>query len=64
MPGLLNKCTRCGRYTLRKDSCPECGGPIKSAHPPNISLKHRYIDLIVKVRRKERAQGLKGSKEE
>ena len=53
MPGLLNKCTRCGRYTLRRDKCPLCGAPVKSAHPPNISLKHRYIDLVLKTREKK-----------
>ncbi|MEM0329447.1 MAG: nucleolar RNA-binding Nop10p family protein [Nitrososphaerota archaeon] len=53
MPGLLKKCTKCGRYTIKEESCPVCGGPLKSAHPPNISLKHRYIDLITKARRKE-----------
>ncbi|MCS7132651.1 MAG: ribosome biogenesis protein [Aigarchaeota archaeon] len=51
MPGLLNKCTSCGRYTLRQDNCPTCGAPVKSAHPTGISLKHRYIDLVVKLRK-------------
>ncbi|RLG04847.1 MAG: ribosome biogenesis protein [Thaumarchaeota archaeon] len=53
MPTLLNKCVKCGRYTLRRDSCPLCGSPVRSAHPPSISLKHRYIDLIVKTRRRD-----------
>ncbi|MCD6420929.1 MAG: ribosome biogenesis protein [Thaumarchaeota archaeon] len=59
MPSLLNKCTKCGRYTLRSDKCPVCGGAVKSAHPPAISLKHRYLDLIIQVRRREEGKELK-----
>ncbi|MEM2215867.1 MAG: nucleolar RNA-binding Nop10p family protein [Nitrososphaerota archaeon] len=49
---LINKCIQCGQYTMRRDSCPYCGGEVKSAHPPNISLESRYLDLILKIRRK------------
>ncbi|KUO82844.1 MAG: RNA-protein complex protein Nop10 [Caldivirga sp.] len=34
---VMMKCLRCGRYTLRKDKCPYCGGPLTSPHPPRYS---------------------------
>lgn len=37
MPRKLFKCTKCGRYTLRRDNCPYCGEKVKSAHPPRWS---------------------------
>jgi len=52
---------KCGRYTLRSDKCPVCGGAVKSAHPPAISLKHRYLDLIIQVRRREEGKELKST---
>ncbi|MCC6039391.1 MAG: RNA-protein complex protein Nop10 [Thermofilaceae archaeon] len=40
--GLLRRCTLCGRYTLREDSCPYCGGPVKSPHPAKFSPEDPY----------------------
>uniref|UniRef100_A0A7J3X550 Ribosome biogenesis protein Nop10 n=1 Tax=Thermofilum pendens TaxID=2269 RepID=A0A7J3X550_THEPE len=40
--GLLRKCAVCGRYTLREDSCPYCGGPVKSPHPAKFSPEDPY----------------------
>lgn len=40
---LLRRCIKCGRYTLRKDSCPECGGPLRVPHPPRFSPDDRYL---------------------
>ncbi|MCS7126354.1 MAG: RNA-protein complex protein Nop10 [Aigarchaeota archaeon] len=51
MRSLINKCSRCGKYTMRDDKCPYCNGEVKSAHPPNISLDHRYLKLIIKTRK-------------
>ncbi len=42
MPKLLHKCLKCGRYTLREDKCPICGGPVKIAHPPKFSPVDKY----------------------
>jgi H/ACA ribonucleoprotein complex subunit 3 len=52
LKSLINKCLQCGRYTLKKDSCPYCGGRVASAHPINISLEGRHLELILMARRK------------
>jgi len=36
------KCTECGRYTMREDKCPYCGGKLKVAIPPKFSPHDRY----------------------
>ncbi|GAB6148298.1 RNA-protein complex protein Nop10 [Stetteria hydrogenophila] len=43
MKWLLRKCTRCGAYTLRRDACPRCGGPVKVPHPPRFSPEDKYL---------------------
>jgi len=45
---IMRKCSKCGRYTLRKDKCPICGGRLIVPHPPKYSpvdkyLKYRYL---------------------
>jgi len=40
---LLRKCARCGRYTLRRDRCPVCGGPVVVPHPPRFSPEDKYV---------------------
>lgn len=37
---------------MKRDYCPYCSGEVRSAHPPNISLENKYLDLILKTRRK------------
>jgi len=39
---ILRKCKKCGRYTLRKDRCPYCGGEVENPHPPKYSPDDRY----------------------
>ncbi len=39
---LLRRCKVCGRYTLRKDKCPQCGGEVENPHPPKYSPDDRY----------------------
>ena len=39
---LLRKCTLCGAYTLNKQSCPRCGGPVRVPHPPRFSPEDKY----------------------
>jgi len=42
MPRLIKRCTKCGRYTLNPNTCPHCGAPVASAHPPKYSIEDRY----------------------
>jgi H/ACA ribonucleoprotein complex subunit 3 len=57
---LLRRCVSCGRYTL-KESCPVCGSPTRSAHPPPFSEGSPRLELLVKAiieeRRKLRTEG-------
>ncbi len=48
---ILRKCKRCGRYTLRKDRCPYCGGEVVNPHPPKYSPDDRYFiyKLLTKI---------------
>ena len=39
---ILRRCKRCGRYTLRKDKCPVCGGEVENPHPPKFSPEDKY----------------------
>ncbi len=54
---LLHKCVKCGRYTLNRERCPVCGSEVRSAHPPNISIQHRYMRLILESRRRAMGGG-------
>lgn len=42
MVWLLRRCVRCGRYTLKKDSCPYCHGELRIPHPAKFSPDDRY----------------------
>jgi H/ACA ribonucleoprotein complex subunit 3 len=42
MRSLLRRCTNCGVYTLSKERCPRCGGPVKVPHPPKFSPEDKY----------------------
>ncbi|MCD6096038.1 MAG: RNA-protein complex protein Nop10 [Thermoprotei archaeon] len=42
MKFLLRKCIKCGEYTLRRDKCPYCGGPLKNPHPAKFSPEDKY----------------------
>ena len=42
MKGMLRKCTSCGAYTLKQDSCPRCGGSLRIPHPSKFSPHDRY----------------------
>ena len=42
MPWLLRKCVECGRYTLKRDKCPYCGGHVRIPHPAKFSPDDRY----------------------
>jgi len=40
---LMRKCIKCGRYTLRRDKCPYCGGELVVPHPPRFSPVDKYV---------------------
>ena len=42
MRSLLRRCEKCGAYTLSKDKCPRCGGPVRVPHPPKFSPEDKY----------------------
>ncbi len=42
MVWMLRKCESCGRYTLRTEGCPHCGGRVRVPHPARFSPDDRY----------------------
>ena len=44
MPKLLRKCAECGRYTLKTDVCPYCGGKLTMPYPQRFSPVDKYGD--------------------
>lgn len=42
MVWLMRRCVKCGRYTLRKDACPVCGGEVRVPHPAKFSPDDKY----------------------
>ena len=54
MVWLLRKCLRCGRYTLKKDVCPYCGGKVHIPHPAKFSPDDKYIRYRMATMKKER----------
>lgn len=42
MVWLMRKCVKCGRYTLKKDSCPYCHGEVRVPHPAKFSPDDKY----------------------
>lgn len=43
MRWILRRCTSCGRYTMRRDKCPACGGELRVPHPPRFSPVDKYV---------------------
>ncbi len=52
MVWLLRKCVKCGRYTLKKDKCPYCGGNVKIPHPAKFSPDDKYAKYRRMLREK------------
>jgi len=42
MVWLLRKCENCGRYTLKTEVCPYCGGKPRIPHPAKFSPDDKY----------------------
>jgi len=49
---LLRRCRKCGRYTLRRDKCPICGGPLYVPHPPRFSPEDKYVAYRYEAKKK------------
>ena len=62
MKWLMRRCVKCGRYTLRRDRCPVCGGELVVPPPPRFSPEDRY--LVYRYRMKLLAGMIGGKKEE
>ncbi len=62
MKWLMRRCVKCGRYTLRRDRCPVCGGELVVPHPPRFSPEDRY--LVYRYRMKLLAGMIGGKREE
>ncbi len=52
MKWLMRKCSRCGRYTLRHDRCPYCGGELYVPHPHRFSPDDKYVAYRIEMKRK------------
>lgn len=46
----MMKCVSCGKYTLKRDACPYCGGSLKNPHPPRYSPHDKYVKYRLKAK--------------
>ncbi len=53
MVWLLKKCENCGRYTLKKDGCPYCGGTVRISHPPKFSPADKYLKYRMAMKKEQ-----------
>jgi H/ACA ribonucleoprotein complex subunit 3 len=51
MVWLLRKCVKCGKYTLKTDGCPYCGGNVRVPHPAKFSPDDKYLKYRVAFRK-------------
>ncbi|MCS7123965.1 MAG: RNA-protein complex protein Nop10 [Candidatus Bathyarchaeota archaeon] len=51
MVWLLRKCSECGKYTLKNDKCPYCGGLVRTPHPPKFSPDDKYLKYRMVLKR-------------
>lgn len=49
----LRKCTVCGRYTMKKDKCPVCGGDLILPYPPRFSPENKYQKYRIKLKKEK-----------
>ncbi|MEM0491088.1 MAG: RNA-protein complex protein Nop10 [Acidilobaceae archaeon] len=54
MKWYMRKCIRCGRYTLREDKCPYCGGELVIPHPPKFSPQDKYIKYRYELKKEKK----------
>jgi len=51
MVWLLRKCKECGKYTVKIDACPYCGGQVKVPHPAKFSPDDKYLKYRMALKR-------------
>lgn len=56
MAWLLRQCASCGKYTLRTDSCPYCGGNVRIPHPAKFSPDDKYLKYRMAMKMEGRAE--------
>ncbi|MGW8288959.1 MAG: RNA-protein complex protein Nop10 [Candidatus Bathyarchaeia archaeon] len=56
MGWLLRKCGKCGRYTLKTDRCPYCGGGVKTPHPAKFSPDDKYLKYRMAMKKDAAAE--------
>lgn len=54
MVWLLRRCGSCGKYTLKGDTCPYCGGEVRVPHPPKFSPEDRYLKYRMALKKGSR----------
>ncbi|MCS7106757.1 MAG: RNA-protein complex protein Nop10 [Acidilobaceae archaeon] len=53
MKWLMKKCSSCGRYSLRSDRCPACGGELVVPHPPRFSPHDKYLSYRYSLKKEK-----------
>ncbi|MBC7120450.1 MAG: RNA-protein complex protein Nop10 [Candidatus Methanosuratus sp.] len=57
MRGMLRRCTSCGAYTIKQDSCPRCGGALKIPHPAKFSPYDKYSRFRLALKEESAKKG-------
>jgi H/ACA ribonucleoprotein complex subunit 3 len=55
LKGMIKRCSVCGEYTLRMDSCPHCGGALRNPHPAKFSPEDKYSRYRLALKLSEKA---------
>jgi H/ACA ribonucleoprotein complex subunit 3 len=50
---LLRKCELCGKYTLKRNGCPHCGGNVRIPHPAKFSPDDKYLRYRMALKKEQ-----------
>jgi H/ACA ribonucleoprotein complex subunit 3 len=53
MVWLLRRCEKCGKYTLKTDTCPSCGGIVHVPHPAKFSPDDKYLKYRLALKKSQ-----------
>jgi H/ACA ribonucleoprotein complex subunit 3 len=56
MVWLLRRCEKCGRYTLKTDTCPNCGGTVHVPHPAKFSPDDKYLKYRIALKKAQQEE--------